>query len=196
MVIGHHVQRQSVAHSSTARNRITGAFAMLRFKQWAFSYFLAVSCLATTATAAELRQWVMANDGSRIEAEFVELRMGNVVVLRTAGGGTRDIALDQLSIGDQLYVKQQSGKRPAVAVAVQSPLAKLERQVARCQTAEEAWRLYRVFGDDPQNSDADVKPSPPRSPSSASWPIRSWCDSMASGSKRVSSRRFASKPIY
>jgi S1-C subfamily serine protease len=124
-----------------------------------------------SATAwAELRTWKAAEGGFSTEAEFIELKAGNLVRLRMKDGKERDIPLDRLSAADKDYVAKKTAKTtPSSAKQVPAStksghpsgtpnrerIAKLETDTARCETAEEALRLYRIFRDDPKTTDAD-----------------------------------------
>ena len=129
-------------------------FAILTTGAWLMG-LLSVNCWA------EFRTWTAASGSYRTEAEFVELRdEGKVVHLRLKAGGERDVPLEKLSAADQDYVRSQSGKTAATNSSAASSstssdprIADLQRRAGRCQSAEEALRLYRLFRDDPQTTD-------------------------------------------
>jgi S1-C subfamily serine protease len=135
---------------------------------WLGVLFLTVSISATAG--AEFRTWKAAVGNFSIEAEFVELKDDNAVRLRLKDGKHRDVPFDKLSTKDQDYVSNKISlpappTQPPVPSNTKSPaptgtpnrerIAKLEKDVARCQTAEEALRLYRVFRDDQATTTAD-----------------------------------------
>jgi S1-C subfamily serine protease len=101
--------------------------------------------------AAEYRTWTAAAGGFKTEGEFMELRDGRVR-MRLRSGGEREVALEKLSPADQDYVRSQNEKPGGART---DRVAKLEREAADCQTAEEALRLYRVFREDPQTTRAE-----------------------------------------
>jgi S1-C subfamily serine protease len=137
-------------------------------------FLFLVPMLVASATAfGEFRTWTAAAGGFTTEAEFIELK-GSTVRLRLKDGTALDLGIEKLSAADQKYAREQVNKgAPSNPFAVGSKastssssknesLAKLEADVARCQTAEEALRLYRIYRDDPGTSEAQRKAIEPK----------------------------------
>jgi S1-C subfamily serine protease len=131
-----------------------------------------IAAFFASIAVAEFRTWTAAAGGFTTEAEFIELK-GGTVRLRLKDGTALDIAIEKLSTADQQFARRQAAKttsskstttgpQAASPSAASGGLAKLEAQVARCHTAEEALRLYRVFRDDPSTSEADRKAIEPK----------------------------------
>jgi S1-C subfamily serine protease len=120
---------------------------MRAISRWAIVLTLV---LMPVAARAEFRTWSAAVGAFRVEAEFVDLHDG-VVRLRLKDGSQRAVPLEKLAAADQQYAQQRASK----AVDDNPRLAKLERAAAKCPSAEERLRLYKVFCQDPETTDAD-----------------------------------------
>ncbi|HEX4147894.1 MAG TPA: trypsin-like peptidase domain-containing protein, partial [Pirellulales bacterium] len=115
---------------------------------------------------AEFRIWSAAAGGFTTDAEFVELRSGDVVHLRLRSGAEKDVPLDRLSPADQNYVRTHARDAAGDARKPEegrgNRLAKLEHEADRAPTAEEALRLYHVFRDDPATTETQRQAIAPR----------------------------------
>ncbi|HEY5310884.1 MAG TPA: trypsin-like peptidase domain-containing protein [Pirellulales bacterium] len=112
--------------------------------------FVIALILMPAVARAEFRTWSAAVGAFRVEAEFIDLHDG-VVRLRLKDGSQRAVPLERLSAADQQYAQQRTGK----AAAENPRLAKIERETAKCPSAEERLRLYKVFCQDPETTDSD-----------------------------------------
>lgn len=88
------------------------------------SVILLVLALATSSTS-EARQWTDRTGKYRVEAEFVELS-GGYVVLRKPDGATLRVRLDRLATLDQQYAKRLAATAPAKSPADQRPVLDAE----------------------------------------------------------------------
>jgi S1-C subfamily serine protease len=117
--------------------------------------------LATIAKA-EMRTWTAAVGGFKTEAEYVELKAGNVVGLRLKDGSLRDVPLSKLSEADQAYVRQKSGQEAPTAPAAEQKseadatkaLKAVDDEAERSKTAEEAVLLFNMFLADGTNPES------------------------------------------
>ncbi|WP_395732932.1 SHD1 domain-containing protein [Prosthecobacter sp.] len=70
------------------------------------------TCLALCAlTILQARTWTEAQTGRTLEADFVQVQDGSVIV-RTTNGGTLQLPLGRLSEADQTFVKEQVPAKP------------------------------------------------------------------------------------
>jgi S1-C subfamily serine protease len=96
---------------------------------------------AAAFAEGEVRTWKAAAGAFTADAEFVELKPGDVVRLRTKDGRELNVPLAQLSAADQTYVR---------ARATNSPLSKARRAADLCRFPDDAIVVWKVFHDDPQ----------------------------------------------
>lgn len=110
-----------------------------------------IALLATSSPAwAEFRTWSAAVGNFQVEAEMIELRDG-VVHLRMKDGTERAVPLGKLSATDRQFA-QEHATQPS---GDNARLAKLRREAANCPSAEERLRLYRVFCQESETTEAD-----------------------------------------
>lgn len=110
---------------------------------------VALVLVSVAAAGAEFRTWSAAIGNYHVEAELIELRDG-VVHLRLKDGSQRAVPLEKLSTADQQFARGQAAK-----LAGSPRLAKLERAAAKASTAEERLRLYQVFCQEPETTEAE-----------------------------------------
>ena len=127
----------------------------MRSALWAAGLLTMFACSAG-AGAGEMRTWTAAVGGFSVEAEFVELRPGDVVRLKTRDGRQIEVPLGQLSAADQAFA------RPApvatTTVMPEKPSAQFTRALKaadRCRLPDEAIVILKVFYDDPQTAAAE-----------------------------------------
>src|SRR5690606_30680852 len=96
---------------------------------WSMCAVVALGVLWVAAVrAGEVRTWRAAKGSATLEAEFVELKEGNVVVLKAADGTTKEVPLDKLSEADQQFVESKRIKT----------IVEVEEEARRCRTAKDA----------------------------------------------------------
>jgi len=79
---------------------------------------LPLSCLLFSLVTASARDWTNAS-GKTIQADLVEVKgtaTAQIVVLKTAGGQTYNVSVNQLSAADQAFLKEQAAAgKPSIA---------------------------------------------------------------------------------
>src|SRR5262245_55041514 len=90
-----------------------------------FRYLFSVCCWISfwsvnELTAGEIRTWTAASGGFTVEAEFIELKPGDVVHLRTKDGRDVDVPLDRLSPGDREIIGQPTKTPPKTEPTIES----------------------------------------------------------------------------
>lgn len=124
---------------------------------WISLLLLLAAMFPSGAARAEVRTWNAAVGGYKVDAEFVAVVAGKTVRLLLSTGETRDVPLDQLSAADQEYVRRRT------TPGTKSPRAVLvEREAERCRSARDALRVYKLFVDGNDASDADRAAFAPR----------------------------------
>ena len=113
---------------------------------------LLLAALQPEFCRGEFRTWTAVGGEFKTEAEFIELREGDTVRLRLRSGAEKDIPLDKFSPADQEYARTHARKPVA---GKSNRVAKLSREADRCDTAEQALQLYRIFRNDPQTTNAE-----------------------------------------
>ena len=112
---------------------------------------------------AELRTWTASSGGFTVDADFVQLLPGNVVRIKLPTGETRDVPLDKLSAADQEYVRTKTatpapstaGTTTTTPAAAGDRLARAQREAGRCRSAQDALRIYKIFAESPESTDAE-----------------------------------------
>lgn len=114
--------------------------------------FLAVvgvlTWVAGVSFAAEVRTWSAASGKYTVDAEYLGVKPGDVVQLKTKDGRTIEVPLSQLSAADRDYARRQQS-------TASSRLTKAQKDADRCRSPEDALVVYKVFHDDPATSPAD-----------------------------------------
>ena len=157
--------------------------------------WLTIFAWATAASAAEMRTWTAASGGFSIEAEFVELKPGDLVRLKTKDGRLIEVPLGQLSAADQAIARPAPVATTTVMPA--KPTASLLRALKaadRCRMPSEAIVVLKVFHDDPQTSPAEKAYAAGRLAHSESMRRRTWCGSIRSGSRGSRPTPYARRP--
>ncbi len=93
----------------------------MRFLDMRRSLFTVCLLALALPVLAEVRTWTSIR-GATVEAEFVELEI-DTVVLRSAAGELLDIRLNQLSDGDQQYVRSLPHVQPSNAAQAANDVA-------------------------------------------------------------------------